>query len=70
MFGSERWFGGGRWTFLLTTDNEMEDTYAANLPGIVVGASFDRRLIFSPEVNVLFGDETAVLPGASVQVRF
>jgi hypothetical protein len=70
MFGTERVFGGARWTFLSGRDNDLEETYGTDFPGLVVGASFGRRLIFTPEVNVLFGEETAVLPGASVQLRF
>jgi hypothetical protein len=70
MVGADRFFAGGRWTFLTATGNEMEETFGAKFPGIVVGASFGSRVILAPEVNVLLGDETAVMPGAALVVRF
>lgn len=70
MFVTDRFFAGARWTFLTATGTDLEETFGANFPGAVVGASFGGRLTFAPEVNVLFGEETAVMPGAAVMVRF
>lgn len=71
LVGTERLFGGVRWTQVFGSAGDLEENYGVGFPGIVVGASFGSRLILAPEVNVHFGEGgTLVLPGAALHFRF
>jgi hypothetical protein len=71
LAGSDRLFGGIKWTQLVGGGGDVEDTFGAGFPGLVAGTGFGQSLIFSPEViNVYFGEGTTVLPGLTVQFQF
>ena len=70
LIGSDRLFAGARWTQLFGSAGDLEERYGLGFPGVILGASFGSRVSVAPEVNVHFGDDVLVLPGAALIYRF